>query len=177
MKKLIVTLMICGLTICCNKSNNRIETDLYNCMIDSLTEEEKEKTLKIFKEYEEHLVEKGILESRESISYWKFYKNIADTGTYDFTNNFNFFEKTEFLEIADPADNDYMYDCYNHLLQTEKYKQSRFFQFSKEMESLKKHKITPVIMAKITIKHLRKEDFELDYYRFLTLGFIEKNKI
>ncbi|TDT45156.1 hypothetical protein CLV90_2240 [Maribacter spongiicola] len=174
MKLKILVVFISLLILSCNSKPNRVENDLYNCMIDSLSKEEKAKTILIIREFEEHLIKEGILESSAPISYWKFYEKIAKTNTYEFNNNFNFFKKVEFLDRDDPSDIHGMIDCSNQIFLTEKYKESRLFEFTQEMESLRKHKVTPVIMAKTTIKFLKKEDFELDYYRFITLGFIEK---
>jgi hypothetical protein len=176
MKTTIFLILIGTLTISCNQSSSRVETDLYKCMMDAMTVEEQKKTNIILKGFEKHLVENGILESTESISYWKFFQDISDSGNYDFTNSYEFTKKIKFLDREDPEGNDIVFDCSNQIFQTEKYRTSRLFEYTKEMESLKKHKITPVIMARTTIKYLKKEDFELDYYRFITLGFIEKYK-
>jgi len=176
MKKEVIVSLVAFLLMSCGRQSHRIENDLFNCLMDSLSEDEKQKLTPLVKAFEKHLIEKGILESSEGKSYWNLYNKMAETGTYDFSNEFNFSEKISFLDRQNPAENEELIGCHNSILQSEKYTKSKLCEFHQEMESLKKHKITPVIIAKTTIKHLSKEDFELEYNRFNALLFVENFK-
>ena len=144
--------------------------------MDSLSEDEKQKLTPLIADFEKHLIEKGILESSEPKSYWNLYNKIAETGTYDFSNEFNFSEKISFLNRQNPSDNEQLINCNRDILQSEKYLESKLHEFNQEMQSLRSHRITPVIMAKTTVKHLTTEDFELEYNQFNTLMFVENFK-
>ncbi|WP_347922342.1 hypothetical protein [Pontimicrobium sp. SW4] len=175
MKKLL--LLIIGLMVnSCLSKYDRVEKDLYNCLIISLSDEEKEKVNPIFSDFEQHLIDKGILESSSPEGYWNFYKKIADTGTYDFSNEFNFSEKISFLNRENPEDNNIFFDCHNEVFQTEKYLKSKLYKFNQESQSLRSHRVTPTMIAITTTKYLTAEDFELEYYRLSTLLFIENLK-
>lgn len=176
MKKLFVFIVFGLLTISCKSQSDRIENDLYKCLTESLTEDEKAKLNPIITGFEIHLIEKGILQSSDSQSYYNLYKKIAESGTYNFTNEFNFSEKISFLNKKNPEENQGLVNCYREIFQSEKYLESKLYEFTKEMQSLRNHNVTPVIIAKTTIKYLSQEDFELEYNRFNTLMFIERFK-
>lgn len=144
--------------------------------MESLSEEEKAKLNLIMADFQNHLIEKGILQSSDSKSYYDLYKNIADSGTYDFTNEFNFAEKISFLNRKNSEENQGLVNCHREIFQSEKYLDSKLYEFTKEMQSLRNHKVTPLIIAKTTTKYLSEEDFELEYNRFNTLMFIENFK-
>ncbi|WP_299438285.1 hypothetical protein [uncultured Aquimarina sp.] len=173
MKKILLIILIGLLTISCKSQSGRVENDLYGCLMDSLTDTEKEKTGIILSDFEQHLIDKGILESSKPESYWNLYNKMATTEVYDFSNDFNLSEKLSFLDRQNPSENQGFLDCQNKIFQSEKYLKSKLYKFTEELQSLKNHRITPVIIAKTTIKYLTVEDFELDYNRFGTLMFIE----
>lgn len=173
----IFTIMFIGfLLFSCKKESNQIETDLYRCLITPLSEEEKTKLNLIIKDFENHLIEKGILQSLDSKGYYNFYENIAKSEVYNFTNEFNFSEKISFLNRKSPEEHHGLINCHQEIFQSEKYLKSKLFRLTKEVHSLRKHRITPVILAKTTIKHLSEEDFTYAYNRFNTLMFIERYK-
>ncbi len=151
MKKILLLIIIGLLTVSCQSQSDRVEKDLYNCLMISLSDDEKEKLNPIFSDFEQHLIEKGILESSNPESYLQFYKKIAETGTYDFSNEFNFSEKISFLNRANPEDNNELLDCHKKLMQSEKYLESKLYKFNEEVQSLRIHRITPVMTAITTI--------------------------
>ncbi|WP_160114701.1 hypothetical protein [Aquimarina sp. AU474] len=173
MKKILLIILIGIMTISCQSQSERVESDLYSCLMNSLTDSEKEKTKTILSDFEQHLIDKGILESTKPESYWNLYKKMATNESYNFSNDFNLDEKLNFLDRQNPSENQSFFDCQNKIFQSEKYLNSKLYKFNKELESLKNKRITPVIIAKTTIKYLTIEDFELDYNRFGTLMFIE----
>ncbi len=176
--KRILDLLIFSLIILssCQDKKNGVEDDLYNCLLNSLTEEEKNKLAPIIIDFEKHLISTKVLASSAPKSYLNFYKKIAETGEHNFSNEFNFSEKISFLNRRSPNDTQDLLECHSKIFQTEKYKNSKLYELTKEMQSLKQHRITPVIIAKTTIKYLNEDDFELDYNRFNTLMFIESLK-
>ncbi|MEL6305450.1 MAG: hypothetical protein AAFQ20_11745, partial [Bacteroidota bacterium] len=46
-------------------------------------------------------------------------------------------------------------------------------QLQEEIQSLRKHRVTPKIIAQTTIQILSADDFEFEYNRLMTLLFIE----
>lgn len=176
MNRIIVVIIIVFLMVSCKNQSDRIEQDLYKCFTASLLEDEKTKLKSIIIDFENHLVEKGILNSSEPKSYYDLYKKIADNGVYDFSNEFNFTEKISFLNRKSPEENQYLLDCHREIFQSEKYLKSKLYEFTKEMKALKRYRARPYIIASIIIKYLSEEDFELKYNRLNTLMFIEDFK-
>jgi len=172
MKRTFLLLLII-LILSCKKQSPKVENELYDCLMSSLSDYEKKKAEPIILNFEKHLIDKEILESSSPESYLNLYKKIAKLGVYDFSNDFNFSEKISFLNRKKPSENQGLIDCHSKVFQSEKYLKSKLYKFTKEMQSLRKHRVTPVIIAKTTIKYLSEEDFELEYNRFNTLMFIE----
>ena len=176
MKKIIILILFGLLIISCKKESDRIENELFKCLIGSISEDEKEKLIPLIRDFENHLIEKGILASSEAKSYWKLYNQIAETGIYDFSNEFNFSKKISFLNRQNSTENEGFINCHRNVLQSEKYLASKLFEFNQEMQSRRNDELTPIIIAKTTVKHLTIEDFELEYNRFNTLMFVENFK-
>ncbi|MEX0289056.1 MAG: hypothetical protein AB3N14_08075 [Flavobacteriaceae bacterium] len=176
MKKLSLLLFSVFFIAFCKNKSGSIEDQLYSCMLSSLSEREKEALMPIISDFEEHLIMNEILESSSAESYWNLYNKMAETEVYDFSNEFGFSKKIRFLEKADPTDNQQLIDCHERIFQSDKYLQSKHHKLKTEMQALRGNRITPVIIAKTTIKYFTVEDFELDYNRFNTLLFIENFK-
>ncbi len=176
MKKILSIFLIGLLVASCQNQSSRVENDLYDCLMISLSDKEIEKIKPILSGFEQHLIEKGILESSEAKSYWNLYNKMGKTGAYNFSNEFNFSEKLRFLNRENPADNQGFIDCHNQIIQSQKYLDSKLYELATEMQSFSGNRVTPVIIAKITMKHMTVEDFELDYNRFNTLMFVENFK-
>lgn len=177
MRKLLILIVLVGYAASsCKSQAEPIENKMYNCVLSALSKKEKEKVDSIFADFEKHLITKGILESSNAEGYWNMYNQMAETGKYDFSNEFNFFEKIEFLNKESPADNQGIFDCHSKIFESKQYLESKIYEYTKETKSLRGNRVTPVIIAKITIKYLTVEDFELEYYRFMTLMFIADYK-
>lgn len=159
--------------LACKKSNVSVEDKLYDCMMNALSEQEKDSLKPIILEFEQHLIEKGILESSSAESYWKFYKRIAETGAYDFSNDFDFMQKISFLNRESPEENSGVFDCQNEILQSQAYLDSKQYKLKQELSTLGKHRVTQKMIAHTMIEYLNVEDFEIDYNRLMTLMYIE----
>ena len=64
-------------------------------------------------------------------------------------------------------------DCYSQIFQSELYLESKQHQLQQEIQSLRKHRVTPKMIAQTTIEILSVDDFEIEYNRLMTLLFIE----
>lgn len=174
MNKILVYLIILA-SLSCNKKQERIEEKLYNCFLNELSSQEKTKFLELIENYETHLVEKKILRSSGSNSYWEFYKNIAMTGEFDFSNKFELSKKIKFLNRDSISANQELIECHHNLYNSEHYKNTVHF---KLYETIKKkgnqNKVMNVVIA--TSEILSPKDFELPYYRLITLMFIEDHR-
>ena len=166
-------LFIFVLILSCKPSSDKVEEKLYACFTNSLSQKEMQKLNAISTAYESYLIEQRVLESSEAESYWNFYRKIVESGTFEFTNDFNFSEKTRFLERESLEANQAQLDCYTRIFQSEAYLQSKQYRLQQEMQSLRKHRVTPKIIAQTTIEILSVDDFELEYNRLMTLLFIE----
>ena len=86
---------------------------------------------------------------------------------------FNFSEKTDLLTRDSLEAAQAQLDCYSQIFQSEVYLESKQHQLQQEIQSLRKHRVTPKIIAQTTIEILSVDDFELEYNRLMTLLFIE----
>ncbi len=141
-------------------------------MMSALSEQEKDSLKPIIFEFEQHLMEEGILESSSAEGYWKFYKRIAETGAYDFSNDYNFMQKISFLNREIPGENSELVECQNEILQSQEYLDSKQYKLKQELYTLGKHRVTQKMIARTMIEYLTVEDFEIDYNRFMTLMYI-----
>ncbi|SFC46012.1 hypothetical protein SAMN04487891_111135 [Flagellimonas taeanensis] len=176
MSKILSIILFGLILLSCKGQSERIENDLYKCLINSLSEGEKIKLTQIFDDYEKHLIEKGILKSSDSKDYYYLYKRIADSEVYDFANEFNFSEKISFLNRKSPEESEVIIGCHRKIFESKKYRESNLYKFTVEIKLQSNHMVTPVVIAKTTIKYMTEEDFELEYNRFNTLMFIENFK-
>lgn len=173
MKKLIL-LLIFGLVLAsCKSQSEPIENDFYNCLINTLSEEEKTKIKPIIKGFENHLIEKGILESSRPESYRKIYEKIAKTGTYDFSNDFDFSRKISFLN---KQNNQELIECHMNIFKSEKYLNSKIRELNEKIRSKEMKNSTVEFRAQIILDYMTVEDFSLAYHRLNTLMFIEQLK-
>ncbi|MEL6976046.1 MAG: hypothetical protein AAGL29_11695 [Bacteroidota bacterium] len=166
-------LLVFTVTLSCNPSSDKMEDELYACFTNSLSQKEMQKLNAVSKAYENYLIEQKVLESTDAKSYWNFYKKIAESGAFEFANDFNFSEKTRFLARESLEANQAQLDCYNLIFQSEMYLKSKQHQLQEEIQSLRKHLVTPKIIAQTTIQILSADDFEFEYNRLMTLLFIE----
>ena len=157
----------------CKNQSERVEDKLYDCMMNAFSEQEKDSLKQIILEFEQHLMEKGILESSSAEGYWKFYKRIAETGAYEFSNDYDFMQKISFLNRESPEENSGLIDCQNELLQSQEYLDSKQYELKQKLSTLGKHTVTQKMIAHTMIEYLNVEDFEIDYNRFITLMYIE----
>lgn len=175
--KNITLLIILSLSLCsCKTHSNSVENDLYNCMLNVLSDAEEEQLNHIFREFENHLIDKGILESADALGYWKLHTKMAETNSYNFSNDFDFSEKISFLNRKDPKENQPLIECHNQITNSQKYLDSNLYKLAQEIEALKGNRITPVMLAKLKVKFLSPEDFESPYHKFQTLVFVETHK-
>ena len=173
MKNILSIILIGLLTSSCQSQSDRVENDLYNCLMNSLSENEKSELKPILQKFETHLIEKGILESSAPESYRNVYKKIAETGTYDFSNEFNFSKKISFLN---KPDNKQLIECHMNIFQSEKYLSSKTRELNEKVRALGSEKTTPKIIAQTMLDYMSIEDFKLKYNRLNTLMFIEQLK-
>ncbi|MEO1484413.1 MAG: hypothetical protein AAFU57_01620 [Bacteroidota bacterium] len=161
------------LILSCKSSSDKVEDKLYTCFTNALSQQEAQKLTTIKKAYENYLIEQKVLESTDAKSYWNFYKKIAESGAFEFANDFNFSEKMRFLARESLEANQAQLDCYNLIFQSELYLKSKQHQLQEEIQSLRKHRVTPKMIAQTTIEILSVDDFEFEYNRLMTLLFIE----
>lgn len=157
------------------KKVEKVEEKLYECLMSSLNKAEEKKLDSIITAYEKYLINKEIIASADAESYWNLYKNIANTGRYDFSNKFDFANKVSFLNRKDSIQNKKLVDCHESIFASEKYLNSNQYALLKQIEATGKAN-SPVVVAKSMVKHLTVEDFELKYNRLNTLMFIERLK-
>lgn len=178
MKKIILLLCIAFMGIACESQPNTVEDKLYACLMESLSQEEKEKIAAIMTEYEQYLIDEGTLASSSAESYWNVYKAFAKNPVLGSQNNFNLEKKISFLNDKNPEELQGLMDCHYKIFETEEYKQSRTYQVKKAMESLEiKDRINPKMIANKVIEHMTPKDFEVAYNRFNTLLFIARYTI
>ncbi|MEM8765115.1 MAG: hypothetical protein AAGD88_14955, partial [Bacteroidota bacterium] len=157
----------------CKPQLDKVEDELYACFTNSLSQKEIQKLNAVSKAYETYLIDQKVLESNDAKSYWNFYSKIAESGTFEFANDFNFSEKTDFLTRESLKAAQAQLDCYSQIFQSEMYLESKQHQLQQEIQSLRKHRVTPKIIAQTTIEILSVDDFEFEYNRLMTLLFIE----
>ncbi|WP_420320363.1 hypothetical protein [Flagellimonas sp.] len=157
----------------CKNQPEGVEDKLYDCMMSALSEQEKDSIKPIILEFEQHLVEKGILESSSAEGYWKFYVRIAETGVYDFSNDYDFMQKISFLNKESHEENSGLIECQNEILKSQEYLDSNQYKLRQELNTLGKHRVTQKMIAHTMIEYLNVEDFEIEYNRFMTLMYIE----
>ena len=175
MKKIVLLLCVIVFGVACESESDTIETKLYTCLMNSLSQEETEKVTTIMSDYEAYLIENNILASSSAESYWNIYKEFAETTLSDFNNEFDFNNKISFLNNKDPEELQGLMDCHFAIFETEAYKQSYMNTIKKEMESMDyKYKENPKVIASMVIKYMTPKDFEEAYNRFNTLLFIER---
>lgn len=178
MKKIVLLLCVVLLGIACESQPNIVESKLYACLMNSLSEEEKEKVATIMADYEQYLIDSKILASSSGQSYWNIYKSFAENTMINFENDFNFTQKISFLNDKDPKELQELKDCHYKIFETEEYKQSSNYKIRKEMESVEiKDRINPKVIASKVIEHMTPKDFEVAYNRFNTLLFIAQYTI
>lgn len=178
MKQIYWLVVVCLFCFSCQTKKEKIEKveeDLYKCLMNSLNPEEEKKLNDIITAYETHLVEKGIISSANAEGYWRVYKDIANTGRYNFSNDFDFLNKVSFLSRRDSVKNNELVNCHERIFASEKYIRSNQFKLLKELEATGKADL-PIVVAKLMIRHLEIEDFNLKYNRLNTLMFIERLK-
>ena len=172
MKYLVLALTF--LFLSCNNQSKSVEDELYDCMLNALSDLEEEKFEQIVVKFEQYLIEKGALNSVSAEGYWNLYKKIAETGSYKYPNDFNLSEKISFLDRENIEDNFELIECQDAIMQSEKYLNSKQYKLKQELIALRKHQVTQMMIAQTIIENLSIEDFESEYNRLWTLMYIEE---
>ncbi len=174
MNKTIVLLLIIITFACTQPSSKRIEIDLYECIMGFLSSEEKEKMALIIQDYEQHLVNNGILPAATPEGYFDFYKDLARKDSYNFKNDFDFSQKIDFISRENNVE---IIECHQDIVSSERYLASKVYALQEGRKAFEANKtLTLRLSAKNMINILSVEDFELMYYRLNTLMLIEDLK-
>ncbi len=158
----------------CKEPTDRIEIDLHECLMSSISLNETHTLKKALKGYENHLISKGILKSSQSISYFHMYRKIASGNSINLKNDFNFSNKIDFLS---KENNQEIMDCLEDLYDTKRYLNSKVYKIEKGLEDLQERGVllTSQVIAQNIVSVISPDDFELDYYKLNTIMFIENH--
>ena len=178
MKKIILLLCIILTGTACESEPYSVESELYACLMNSLSQEEKEKVATIMTDYEQYLIDDGVLASSSADSYWNVYKAFAKNTVLDSQNDFNLEKKISFLNDKNPKELQDLMDCHYKIFETEEYRQSSAYKVKNAMENVEPQDIVnPKVIAGKVIEHMTPKDFEIPYNRFNTLLFIARYTI
>jgi hypothetical protein len=166
---LLLYILILSVFSSCNKYSERIEYKIFECNYKSLPNNGAS-FKNVINEFENHLIEQKVLKDNSGESYLSIYQNIAIGEKFNFIPSDDFFDM---LKSFKDSQFKKINDCEKELYKTDEYKLSKVYKIKTKMDSIKdsgKLTVESIAIGMLTI--LNEKDFELDYYKFRTFGFI-----
>lgn len=170
----ILILTLFTLTInCCSGQDYSIESKHFDCMVKTSSELGVD-LRKELSEFEEHLIEAGVLADKSGESYYKIYEIIKETGDINFAFQYSLLDSIKADINRDNIDfNEFSTDCIKlaeKTYKTKKYKQSKIYQLKVGTDSIRNSgSIDPSGIASMILSVLSPKDFEHDYYKMTVL--------
>ena len=170
----ILILALLTLTInSCSGQDYSIETKHFDC-IDKTYSELGVDIKEELSDFEEHLIDAGVLADNSGESYYKIYEIIKETGDINFSFQYSLLDSIKAKINKDDIDfNKLSTDCIKlaeKTYKTKKYERSKIYQLKVGTDSIKNSgSIEPSGIASMILSVLSPKDFEHDYYKMTVL--------
>ncbi len=170
-KTILLNIIFATLFLSCSSQKERLENKLMECVYRSY-EDDGTKLAKLISDYENLLVNEGILKDNTGSSYRKILQNIAKEG--DIKKTPSKFFQIELQKIGKP-NGIKLQECQKALLQDSVlYDISKFKSLEKVIVNTQKSfDLRPDLIAKDYLNILTNNDFELDFYKLRTYFLFE----
>jgi len=145
----------------------KVETVYQECVYNSLND--KGVLLKKYtKEFENHLIKSKVLKDSTSKAYFDLFKILGDKKWKKFKYNYSYIDSIN--KIAGYKTVNDNKGCAKEMRNHKNFKKSKFF----KMKSIffEEHETIETVLKKMSF-YLEEQDFELDYYKYRTLFFLE----
>ncbi len=170
----ILILIIFTLTInSCSGQDFSIESKHFDCMVKTSSELGVD-LKKELSDFEEHLIEVGVLADNSGESYYKIYEIIKETGDINFEFQYSLIDSIKAHIDKDSIEViEIIGDCLSLAEKTQKskkFKRSKVYQLKVGMDSIVySEKVNPSEIASMILSVLSPKDFEHDYYKMTVL--------
>ncbi|MEE9377505.1 MAG: hypothetical protein V3V33_05670 [Candidatus Lokiarchaeia archaeon] len=146
----------------------KAETVYQKCVYNSL--DDKGVLLKKYtKEFESHLIVSKILKDTTSKAYFDLFKALGGNEWKDFKYNYSYIDsinKIAGYKIVNGSN----VGCAKEMREYRNFKKSKFFKMKNIF--LEEHETIETVLKKMLL-YLEEQDFELDFYKYRTLFFLE----
>lgn len=170
----ILILTIFTLTInSCSGQDYSIESKHFDCMVKTSSELGVD-LRKELSDFEEHLIEVGVLADNSGESYFKIYEIIKETGDINFVFQYSLLDSIKANINKNNIDfNEFSADCIKlaeKTYKTKNYKRSKIYQLKVGTDSIiNSGSIDPSGIASMILSVLSPKDFAHDYYKMTVL--------
>lgn len=145
----------------------KAETVYQECVYNSLND--KGVLLKKYtKEFENHLIKSKVLKDSNSKAYFDLFKVLGSDGWRNFKYNYSYIDSIN--KIAGYKIVNINKGCAKKMRDYKNFKKSKFFKMKSIF--LEEHETIEAVLKKMSF-YLEEQDFELDYYKYRTLFFLE----
>lgn len=167
MKSLLILIVVVIFTFGCRQSYV-IEKKLYDCIETSMRDSGIDLERELY-DFEQYLIENGILKDRSGVSYYQIYKKIEKDRDMLFSFNYSLHDSIS-LHADESKLSNVPIDCFDKILTGKKYEESKLFKLENVMGSLITLGVFDVSNISNTITTiLSAPDFEQSYYRMRVL--------